>query len=440
VLSATLCSLGIQAQEKLSAIAAPGSPASYIIGVQPSAVLAPKSFQALETSLYSNFLGKEGKTVLPNDFALEFTPYWASDHGMTLDEYLYPRNVFDQWWRNSSFSVASTQAFELEDKTASSGLGFGYRTNFFIGGGSDKAKIAKLTAELKMNQKFRAWIGASISPLLNNQSITTSEAFLKALLPDIGRVLNTTYGTVTDEELGKLSDELKSGLSGLTYNNNDFEDQFKDLLTQKINGIKAVDKSNSAQVIKNFKNYIKARDGFSFDVAYAGFLNFPDNKFSYSIAPRHSAWLTPTYTFGNNPDSTRSAYFKLMGVLRYEWYDTDYYTKYFPAAKNYKDNFDYGLAIAAELKRFSIQLEAVGRYNRTEIQAGTDTDGSKLYKKKTDHDFQCVGTFAYKINKQIALSYSLGSRFEPIINPGSTLVSLLSLNLGFGGPTTEAIK
>ena len=64
----------LRAQEKLSTITAPTSPASYMLGAQPSSVLSPKSFQALETALFSNFSNGEGQTVIPNDFALGFTP------------------------------------------------------------------------------------------------------------------------------------------------------------------------------------------------------------------------------------------------------------------------------------------------------------------------------------------------------------------------------
>ncbi len=37
------------------------------------------------------------------------------------------------------------------------------------------------------------------------------------------------------------------------------------------------------------------------------------------------------------------------------------------------------------------------------------------------------------------LSYSLGSRFEPIAAPLNTLVSMLSLNFGFGAPKTNDV-
>jgi len=435
ILMAFASFLGTQtlvAQEKLTTIAAPSSPAAYILGAQPSSVLAPKSFQALETSLFSNFINKDGKTVLPNDFALEFTPYWATDHGLTLEDYLYPRNVFDQWWRNSSFSVASTQSFVLEDKTNSSGLSFGYRTNFFIGGKHDRDTIAILTEKLRKRQRFTAHIAAQVAPLLVDSSVKDVQTFLRRIMPVIETKLKDIYGAeIQGVAFSKLKSELETGAQLLSYKDKStFENDFYNLVEDKVRKV-----YNMGVAAELFKDYIKAREGFSFDIAYAGFLNFPNNQFNYSFAPRHSAWLTPTYTFRNKAGSL-----KLMGVLRYEWYDTDYYTKYFPSSKTYKNNFDYGIAVAADFDRFALQLEAIGRYDKTETKVGTDTDGSILFKRNSSSDFQCVGSFSYKINKQIAVSYSLGSGFESIINPGNTLVSLLSLNLGFGGPTTNTVN
>ena len=60
----------VQAQENLNAVSAPTSPASSVLDMQPNSGLAPKTYQALEAALYSNFFnGVEGITV-PNNFAL----------------------------------------------------------------------------------------------------------------------------------------------------------------------------------------------------------------------------------------------------------------------------------------------------------------------------------------------------------------------------------
>lgn len=426
-LSATLVTSN--AQEKLSEITAPTSPAAYLLGAQPSAVLSPKSFQALEAALFSNFSNGEGKGILPNDFALEFTPYWAADHGLTLEDYLFPKNPLDQWWRNSSFSVASSQNFLFEDKTTSNGLSFGYRTSFFIGGGNDRTKIEDFTTKLKQNQKFKTRIKTDIQSVNHKIEVDDKASFLGEILPKITFRIKEAYGiTPKQKDIDSLSAALQAGMNGLpNYKADDsaFSDAFSDLLNPLTDRIFRPD-----VVFENFKEYIEHRNGFSLDLAYGAFLNFPGNKFDYSVMPRQSLWITPTYNFKGSAD-----FLKLMLVARYEWYDIDYYTKYFPSATNFKHNWDVGLAVSGEFKKLSVQLEAVNRSRKTRIKEGLNPQGVQLFSEKSDDDFQCIGTFSYRINKQIALSYSLGDGFEQLTNQGKTLISLLSLNLGFGGPT-----
>ncbi len=68
VLIILIISLPVNAQEKLNKLIAPTSPASSVLGLQPSTVLSPKTSQELETAIYSNFLNSNG-LVIPNDFA-----------------------------------------------------------------------------------------------------------------------------------------------------------------------------------------------------------------------------------------------------------------------------------------------------------------------------------------------------------------------------------
>jgi len=421
-------------EKKLSAITAPSSPASYMLGSQPASVLAPKSFQALETALFTNFLNNEGKTVLPNDFALEFTPYWATDHGRSLQDYLSSNEFLDQFWQNSSFSVGSSQNFLLEDKTATSALGIGYRTRFFIGGKADKQTVTTYIKTLSVAQRTLSKLIADISPLYPANA--TRDAFLTAACLKIDADLKNLFPTMPADELTALLNQITADaklLSTYTSDNDKFQTDFNNLLQTDVFKTKTVAKFDLIDVADKFEAYIKNRLGFSLDVAYGTFLNLTTNKLDYSIVPKQSVWITPAYNFKNGTNNLQ-----LLGVLRYEWFDQDYYHKYFPSAKSYRNNFDYGLAGVADFEKFAFQLEAVGRYQATEISAGTDASGNQLYRKEKASAFQCVGTFSYRLSKEIAVSYSLGNRFPTITAPDKTLVSLLSLNFGFGGPSKPA--
>jgi len=420
----------LHAQEKLNSLKAPTSPASSILGLQPSTVLSPKSYQALETAIYSNFSGQDGNGIIPNDFALEFTPYWTKNHSLSLDEYLYPKSFIDQLARNSSFSIASTQNFILGDSTATNGLAIGYRVTFYLGNKKDKEDFQKhkdsLTKELKINTR----IGAEAEGLFENKKISSKRDFLEK----IKYTLTKTIYELDNLESIKDAEELvvriiKEAILIELIDINDY-DEFLNEFYSIIDGNRV---GNS--VFNNFKSYIRNRQGFSIDVAYASLINFPTNQFEFSIIPRQSFWITPTYRFKD-----KYSFLKFMGVLRYEWYNGEYYRKYFPESKAYTNGLDYGFALATELKNFSVQIELVGRSSNSEFLAGTDISGNQLYRKEKNSDFQYIGTFSYNLSDQIILTYSLGNRFEPVQNPDNTLVSILGLNLGFGTPKREDLN
>jgi hypothetical protein len=417
----------IEAQEKLDILTTPNSPAVSILGMQPSAILNPKSYRGLEAALFSNFSNENGTNAkIPNDFGLEFMPYWANDHGISLEEYLYPEVTFDQILRNSSFSLASTQNFLLQDSTTTKSLAFGYRTSLFFGNKKDKEIILKNIKTLTENQL----IGSKVMSILLEMELTKNYKTKEEYLLAIREVLTKRIYEVLNNKSMKYAEEITKNIydsaNELSFDNNNlnpFFIAFGQLIENKMMGS-----------YEEFKSYIQERQGLSIDLAYAALLNFPDNDFTYSEVTSQSLWITPTYNF-----SDKINFLKTTGVLRYEWYNTNYFDKYFPDSKVYRNNFDYGLSILAEFKKFSLGFETTGRESNTQIRAGSDSTGNKLYYNETDSDFQYIGTFSYRLTEQIALTYQFGNSFKPIFTTNGTLISLLSLNFGFGGPKTTDV-
>ena len=414
-------------QDKLNKLTAPTSPASAILGLQPSAVISPKSYQSLETALYSNFLNSERKAVIPNDFALEFTPYWTKNHGLSLEQYLYPKSILHQVVRNTSFSIASTQEFLLGDSTATNGFAYGYRTTLYFGNKNDRKKINEYKAGLKTNEKIQIKIVSEAEKLIDRSDIKNNIDFLENIKSVVINAIFEHAGFDNIEDARALTSEIykeAKNLPALDKNNPDtFLDAFYSIIDTKL---------NAEMVFNNFESYILERQGFFLNFAYAGLINFPTNNFEYSILPHQAFWLTPAYRFKDKWN-----FFKIMGVIRYTWYDIKYYKKYFPETSVHNNNFDYGLAITNEFKKFSFQIEAVGRISDSEIPEGNDNEGNTIFKDKQKTDFQYIGSFSYNINEQIIITYSLGNRFEPVKNPENTLISLFTLNFGFGSPTRE---
>lgn len=420
----------LSSQESLSKLQAPTSPAISILGMQPKKILAPKSFQELETALFSNFVNDDGSTAIPNNFGLEYMPYWSKNHSLSLEDYLYPDNTLDELIRNSSLSLASTQDFILGDSTSTNSLAFGYRTTLYFPNKSDKKMILQYGKDLKSNQNVNTAIVSIAQEAIIDTSVKTVEIFLAKIrvpLTDAIYKLKTNLKSKDVEQITrKVWSEIDS-ISHLFYTD-------KDLFLNEIISIVDNNIDARAQFIE-YKSYIKNRYGLSIDFAYANSLNYPTNDFNYSIVPNQSVWLTPTYQF---KDKLR--FLKIIGVIRYEWYNLEYYKKYFPQTTIYENNTDYGLALSTAFENISLEFEVVGRKSNSEIPAGFDPDGNELFRKEKDSDLQYVLSINYNISDKIIFSYTFGNRFEPILESGNTLISLLSVNFGFGGPTTDNIK
>jgi hypothetical protein len=418
-------------QQKITDVSIPTSPASSVLGLQASEILAPKSFKALETALYSNFVDGNNNAIIPNDFALEFQPYWAANHGLSLREFLFPKKKAMHLWRNSAISLASTQNLVLGDGSASNGMGMGYRTSMFWPSEEDRKAIDTYWGNLKDAQTVVAGFGAAIDGAVTNGEITSREQCIRFIKAELPGKISAVYADYSEEKIEAIIDNIISELGlgrmpEFDVNNTDvFMDRFNSILDDALKGEEA---------FEVFEDYIKERNGLSLDIAIATFINFPTNDFEFSYTPRRSFWLTPTYRFDNKLD-----FLKVMVVIRKDWYDLDYYRKYYSGVQYFKDNTDYGIGVMLDFKKFLLHGEAVGRSSYTEIEAGEDLEGNKLYRKETKSSFQYVLNFSYKVSTQLAISYTLGNKFN-LGTSGNSLISLLSLNLGFGDPPVVSGK
>jgi len=419
----------LHGQEQLNKLSSPTSPASSILGLQPTTILSPKSYQSFEAALYSNFLNNEGNINIPNDFALEFTPYWTKNHRLSLMDYLYPKNNIDLLIRNSSFSLASTQKFQIGDSSYTNAIGLGYRTTLYFGNQKDREKIENYKGVLNNKQAIVVEILKESYSLIARGKIKNKIDFIDSIKVALIESIYKKGRLKSKKEAEKLAIIICSKIDSLPEFNNEKQEEFIDAFIELLD--EEIEYKSSFEV---FESYIKERQGFSLDIAYASIINFPSNNFEYSIVPRQSFWLTPTYRFKDE-----YSFLKILGVIRYEWYNIDYYKKYFPATIVYTNNTDFGVALSCEFEKFTINFEAVGRNSNSEIPAGIDNEGYKLFRKDKKNDFQYIGTFSYNLSDQIVLTYSLGNRFDPIQNPKNTLVSLISLNFGFGTPTKSSI-
>ena len=108
ILICLVLSLVSNGQEKINLenLKAPSSPASTILGIQPSEITRPKSVKDLEATLFNNFTDNYSLSI-PNDYGLEVMPYWIFNN-KNIDQLGYLKNTgFKSGWSTLSISVAS---------------------------------------------------------------------------------------------------------------------------------------------------------------------------------------------------------------------------------------------------------------------------------------------------------------------------------------------
>jgi len=127
----------------------PASPAFELLGVSPTAIARPATPRALATDL----LSKSARgTVLPNNYALEFAPYWlAPRRTLTFEEYVAPSPSQSA---RQSFSVSfATSRPDTVSDTSSTRVALGIRVVPLAGHAS--ARFRQLLASLDSIQRTR---------------------------------------------------------------------------------------------------------------------------------------------------------------------------------------------------------------------------------------------------------------------------------------------
>lgn len=423
---------GVWGQVNLDKVKAPSSPGASVIGIQPTTILTPKSYEALEANLFSNYVSDAGELLIPNNVGLEFTPYWMKDHKMTATEYLFP-NPWQSLVRNLSVSIASTQSFMLGDSLQSNAMGIGLRTSMYFPGRKNIKTAENFLDSLILSGRIKNIVTAYAVELLWSypDSIHSKDEFIfllvKMLKEQNVKLKFFRTPEICDKTLAGLSEELRNKLP-------EYSPQTKEMFFEVLNTVldAFLNRASKLEKIENFRDF---RPGLSIDLAGALALNFPTNRFDYSIVPKNSLWLTLSYRF-----SEGWKFLRVLGVLKYNWYDHNFYEKYFAGQKFFDHNIDYGIGLNFNYRNFSAQIEAVGRQSKSIIEQSTSPSGITTTRWKTESDFQYIANISYHLSDGMIITYSLGNRFEPVLSYTGTLVSTLSLNFGFGGPKEGTIK
>lgn len=438
-----------QLNERLEDLRAPSSPATYLIGFQPTTTLTPNNYQALEATLFNNFASSENNFVIPNDLAIEFTPYWFGNYGLTIDQYLNRTNIPIQFLRNLSVSIASTQNYVLEDSSKTNALSFGLRTRLNLTN-DRKSSDYKTVKDIIDYQRVKA-------------AVIVHVATLKATLVP-GTTINEITDSVEKEFLNQVDQKLKSIYSKDYYGSilyrvsTEFEDNrallnafdpYNDdsykVYTQQIDDL--IDRVFEIQLkLENLADDILVPDysGVYLILAYGSLINFTNNNFDDVFLPKSAFWGTLNYTPKiDDPD------YKIFNVLnhfsfkvlaRKELLDVDYFKTFFPSQRIFEENRDLGGAISIDLSTLSFNIEALHRKSETRIFNGLDNQGLPNYSEDKEIDYQIIGLVNYEISSDIALSYSFGKEFKSTLNAGEDLTNKISLTFGFNSRKKSSIQ
>lgn len=99
----------------------------------------------------------------------------------------------------------------------------------------------------------------------------------------------------------------------------------------------------------------------------------------------------------------------------------------------------YGAGLTLAFKKFSLSLEASGRSSKVNEKRIHAVSGEIYMLLKSRKDIQYMAALSYNVKDNVVLCYNLGRQFDPALKDKGELISGLSLNFGFGGPTAENI-
>lgn len=411
----------------LGKIKSPSSPAAIIIENQVGAISSPKTWSALETNLFSNFVGEDNTLNIPNNYALEFSPYWAKeDLHISNKDFLAPRPG-QSLMQNFSVSISSTQNYLLKDSLSSNAMGFGVRTMLWQGSKSEKDRLLRKYKSILSDIRLSNWLFMFFDQLGCNDC--KRDELIELFMKEVDEKKNDVFS----DELNNISKKrIINELSKYLYSNlifSDDPDKYSDSVEAAIDRFLEIDTE-----LLGIQELKADRKGFKLEISSAIALDFPTDQIDYSIVPKVGFWVTPSY------QPYKQDWIEILGVFRYYNYNLDFYEKFLGDMDVFEHSVDYGLQMALKWKKYSLSFEGIGRTAKTLLSEEVDDDGITTRRTRTEKDFQYLVNFNYQISDNLILTYNFGKEFDPILNYKGNVISLLSLNFAINPPKSNIIK
>lgn len=349
---------------------APPSPGFVLLGIEPASVERPGTVTDVAVTILNQ---TDNLSILPENFALEFAPYWLfAGRGITYEKYANHKNIKSNFLQTLSFSIATSFNSETSPDSLSASLALGIRFSILRG---------------KIDSEFNGYA----------DSLGTLYEWLdelnKKFAPEWQKRIEQ------DETINNLKDEWNN--AGPTTRPI-IEARIGEREAEIKQQVEAEIRKQHAERIDSIKGLISGlrlrRIGWKLDVAGGAVADFPQRVFDDGSLSRWGAWLTGGYEWKK---------WSALGVFRFlgNYEDSD------------ESSFDLGgRLIFDNFKKFSLSAEAVYR---------------KLPNSSTDdNQWRLALIFDYAIAKNKSISFTFGRDFEG--KQSGNLISLVNLLLGFG--------
>jgi len=366
---------------KVDQLTAPSSPGILILGSEISNVEKPTNPTDLMVSLINS---SESSSLIPQNYALDLTPYWLFGGGKTTyEEMVHHKDLFQNIIQSFQLSIAFKTLENENQSEDSTLLGFGFKFSLLRG---------------KISNEFNNKVSNEIMPSLDELTKNIGERIQQdsvVILINKQVALTPATDTVQLQNLAALLDMRVKEITASIQNDDQFKQQIEEL----------------SQEVK------LTRYGFKMDLAGAWAVHFPSQSFSNRELSRFGVWLTAGY---ETDPSDKEGTWSFLGVARY--------------LQNYNEAFKDAndLILQADNSYFDIGARLIYTYHNKVSLSGEIVNRSNTSGKNIKETTRFVFNLNYQLPDNKLITFSYGKDFNNAINKSGDLVAALGLIVGIG--------
>ena len=401
-LTASSLNIADTADLTLTSLAVPSSPALTLLGISPTIIAKPTDPKDFLVSLANT---AQSLTVLPNSFAMEFTPFLVlREKNLDLSEYL-ENDVVDNFWQTFTISLATNTIDSIPGVSpAVSDVGLAAKFSILRGRVDNKTVQKLATVD-------------SLLSIINSKSFTATDSLLKTLpaYQSVVQAIDTLIAKGKRDSVYQRSSAYTTAISKLSAQLDSFNTS-QQFATQSLSGYYS---QQAKQLTSTVSGMTFNRVGFMLDAAFGVVYDFPFQQVDSASLTKVGAWLTGSQVINLKGTQIRTltlqGYARLLNDL--DQMTTSPTTGITTTADN--TNFDIGAKIDyTSGTKLTLSLEYLQRF--------------VLNNDDLDPTYQYSFSGSYQIAPNYQLSMTFGRGFNGSFTEGGNLLAALHLFGTFG--------